>query len=62
MEDFEYIKGSGNLTKQEIIALREKYINDYAHKKGWNADALSQKQYIEITESKGYKYPGLLLS
>lgn len=61
MENNNYIKGNSSLSKNDILAFREKYINDYAYSKGWNPDALSSKQYLEITESKGYKYPGLLL-
>lgn len=56
------IKSSNNLTKEELISLREKYIHEYSKKKGWNSNNLSPDQLLEIVESNGYKNPGMLLS
>ena len=59
--DVELIK-STNLTKEEINLLREKFVIDYAKKKGWDSDKLSTTQMMEIVEQKQYKNPGMIHS
>jgi hypothetical protein len=47
--------------QDEVILLREKFINEYAKKRGWNAKELTTNQMLEITTQKGYKTPGMIL-
>jgi hypothetical protein len=49
------------ISNDETILLREKFINEYAKKKGWNSKELTTTQMLEITTQPGYKSPGLLL-
>jgi hypothetical protein len=49
------------ISNDETILLREKFINEYAKKKGWNSKELTTTQMLEITTQTGYKSPGLLL-
>ena len=49
------------LSNDEITMLREKFIVEYAKKKGWNAKELSTQQLLEITTNKQYQTPGLIL-
>lgn len=49
------------ITQDEVILLREKFVNDYAKKKGWNAKELSTTQMLEIVSQKEYKSPGIIL-
>lgn len=49
------------LSNDEIVMLREKFIVEYAKSKGWNPKQLSTQQLLEITTSKQYKSPGLIL-
>ena len=49
------------ISNEETILLREKFINEYAKKKGWNSKELTTTQMLEITTQTGYKSPGLLL-
>ena len=46
------------LSEDEILLLREKFISEYAKKKGWNSKELTSTQMLEIAE---YKNPGLIL-
>ena len=46
--------------QDEVILLREKFINEYAKKRGWNAKELTTNQMLEIVSQKEYK--GILLS
>lgn len=57
----ELIKGNQSLKKSEMDLLREKFVNEYAKKKGWNPEELSTNQMLEIVSQKEYKSPGLLL-
>ncbi len=50
------------LTKAEINILREKFVNEYSKKKGWNANELSPKQLLEIISHKDYKSPVLKIN
>ena len=62
MDDQKLIKSTHNLTKEDMNLLREKFISEYARKKGWNKEKLSPDQMLEIVEQNGYKNPGLVLS
>ena len=61
MKETELLKTSNNLSKEDLNLLREKFVGDYAKKKGWNKENLSSTQMLEIVEQKEYKSPGLLL-
>ena len=54
------IKSTQNLSKSDLMMLREKFINEYARKKGWDCKNLTPNQLLEIVEQKAYKAPGLL--
>jgi hypothetical protein len=58
---FDLLKGNQVLTKEEISLLREKFINEYSKKKGWNPKELSTSQMLEIATQKEYKTPGIIL-
>jgi hypothetical protein len=62
MKETELLKSSNNLSKEDLNLLREKFVGDYAKKKGWNKNSLSSTQMLEIVEQKEYKNPGILLS
>ena len=49
------------LSNEETTLLREKFINEYAKKKGWNPKKLTTQQLLEITTNKQYQTPGLIL-
>jgi hypothetical protein len=49
------------LTDEEQLLLREKFISEYAKKKGWNPKELTSTQMLEIATQHEYKNPGLLL-
>lgn len=49
------------LSEDEILLLREKFISEYAKKKGWNFKELTSTQMLEIATQKEYKNPGLIL-
>jgi hypothetical protein len=55
------IKSSNNPQGDDLKLLREKFINEYSKKKGWDKNNLSPNQLLEIIEQKEYKNPGLLL-
>jgi hypothetical protein len=61
MKDEKLIKGDGSLKKEEIDLLREKFINDYSNKKGWNPKELTTTQMFEIVNTREYKSPGMIL-
>lgn len=48
------------IAQDEVILMRERFINEYSKKKGWNAKELSTTQMLEIVSQKEYK--GILLS
>lgn len=54
------IKSTGNLGKDDIQMLREKFMAEYARKKGWNVSSLTPNQMLEIVEQPAYKSPGLI--
>ena len=49
------------LSNDEISMLREKFITEYAKSKGWNPKDLTTQQLLEITTTKQYQSPGLIL-
>jgi hypothetical protein len=49
------------INQDEAILLREKFINEYSKKKGWNSKELSTTQMLEIVSQKEYKTPGIIL-
>lgn len=49
------------ITQDEMILMRERFINEYSKKKGWNAKELSTTQMLEIVSQKEYKSPGIIL-
>jgi transcriptional regulator with PAS, ATPase and Fis domain len=55
------IKNTNNLAKEDIAALREKFITEYSRNKGWNFTKLTPNQMIEIVEQSGYRSPGIIL-
>lgn len=57
----ELVKNNQLLTNDELNLLRERFVNDYSKKKGWNPKELSTTQMMEIVSQKQYKTPGLLL-
>ena len=61
-DDEKLIKTTSNIEKNDLKMLREKFIADYARKKGWDKSNLSPNQLLEIVEQRGYKNPGMLLS
>jgi hypothetical protein len=56
------IKSTQNISKDDLTILREKFINEYARKKGWDKNSLTPNQLLEIVEQRGYKNPGLIKS
>jgi len=40
------------LTDEEQLLLREKFVNEYSKKKGWNAKELTSTQMLEIATQK----------
>jgi len=61
-DDQYLIKGNVKLSKQDETFLREKFIIDYAKRKGWDKEQLTPTQMLEIVQQSGYKNPGLILS
>ena len=59
-KEHEMIKNQ-SMSKEEINLLREKFVNEYSKKKGWNSKELSTQQMMEIVSNKQYKSPGLIL-
>ena len=58
--DLKMIKNDA-LPKDESRLLREKFINEYSKKKGWNPKELSTNQMLEIVSQREYKTPGIIL-
>lgn len=56
------IKSTQNISKDDLTILREKFISEYARKKGWDKNSLTPNQLLEIVEQRGYKNPGLIKS
>jgi len=60
-DDSKMIKND-KLSQEDQTLLRERFINDYSRKKGWDSNNLSPTQMLEIVQQGGYKNPGLILS
>ena len=56
------IKSTNNLSKDDMTMLREKFITEYARKKGWDKNRLTTEQLLEIVQNNGYKNPGIIKS
>jgi hypothetical protein len=50
------------ISEKDVEMLRENFKIKYSKSKGWNPQKLTTEQIIEITQQKGWKSPGLLLS
>jgi hypothetical protein len=61
-DDEHLIKGNSKLSKEDENMMREKFVNDYARKKGWDKTNLTPTQMLEIVQQGGYKNPGMILS
>lgn len=61
MKDNSKLIKSEPIAQDEIILLRERFINEYSKKKGWNSKELSTTQMLEIVSQKEYKTPGIIL-
>lgn len=60
LDNEKLIKSTNGLAPEELSMLRERFINDYARKKGWDNTNLSPNQMLEIVEQRGYKNPGIV--
>ena len=60
-QEGDLIKSTTNLSKEELNHLREKFVVEYAKKKGWDKNNLSTTQMMEIVEQKQYKNPLIIL-
>ena len=49
------------ISTEEVNLLREKFINEYSKKRGWNPKELTSTQMLEITSQKEFKTPGMIL-
>ena len=61
-DDEHLIKGNTKLSKEDENMLREKFVTEYARKKGWDKSNLTPTQMLEIVQQGGYKNPGMILS
>jgi len=61
-DDEHLVRGNSRLSKEDENMLREKFVNDYARKKGWDKTNLTPTQMLEIVQQGGYKNPGMILS
>lgn len=61
-DDLQMIKGNTKLSKEDESILREKFIQDFCRKKGWDKDNLTPTQMLEMVQNSGYKNPGMILS
>ena len=61
-DDEHLIKGNARLSKDDETMLREKFVSEYARKKGWDKESLTPTQMLEIVQQSGYKNPGMILS
>ena len=62
MNNDNLIKSTQNLGKNDLMLLREKFITEYARKKGWDKNNLTPNQLLEIVEQRAYKNPGIIKS
>ena len=50
-------KGYSNTSTAD---LKEKFVNEYSMKMGWDRDSLTEEQVNEIHSQKGYQCPGMI--
>jgi hypothetical protein len=60
--DDEHLLKNNKLSNDDLNYLREKFVNEYSRKKGWDKSNLSPTQMLEIVQQGGYKNPGMILS
>lgn len=61
LDNQKLIKTTNSLNSEDQRMLKEKFISEYARKKGWDKSNLSPDQMFEIVQQPGYKAPGLLM-
>ena len=49
------------IPSEDVTLLRERFINEYSRKKGWNPKELTTNQMLEITSQREFKTPGIIL-
>jgi hypothetical protein len=49
------------IPSEDVTLLRERFINEYSRKKGWNPKELTTNQMLEITSQREFKTPGMIL-
>jgi hypothetical protein len=49
------------MPSEDVTLLREKFINEYSKKRGWNPKELTTNQMLEITSQREFKTPGMIL-
>jgi hypothetical protein len=49
------------IPSEDVTLLREKFINEYSKKRGWNPKELTTNQMLEITSQREFKTPGMIL-
>jgi hypothetical protein len=54
------IKSTNVLPADDQKLLKERFISEYARKKGWDKTNLSPDQMMEIVQQKGFKNPLLI--
>jgi len=62
LDDQKLIKTTNSLNPDDQKMLKEKFISEYARKKGWDKSSLSPDQMLEIVQQPGYKNPGMIYS
>ncbi len=59
LKNQDLITGNG-YTNESTADLREKFVNEYSEKMGWDRDILTEEQMNEIHSQKGYQCPGMV--
>ena len=59
MENLNMLR-EGGLSEKDMILLQEKFIIEYAKKKGWDTNFLTQEQLLEIKQQKQFQTPIVL--
>ena len=62
LDKINLIKDTSKISKEDENILREKFVSDYARKKGWDKSNLTTTQMLEIVQQNEYKSPGMILS
>lgn len=58
-KDQDLITGNGFENKSNVD-LKEKFVNEYSMKMGWDKENLTDEQLTEIHSQKGYQCPGMI--